>query len=166
MANFTFFILLRLQDNVLFSLTFFFFLIFGCVGSLTPYIDIISDLQKSGKYKEFPYSLSPDFPNVFTSSHICPILSCLFSVVFTPISQPSKQVEEAGSELASHLPSDQNNSEHLLSAYYVPGVAPRTFHGCHHMYFRPYEVGPVIVPTLQMWELRHALCTSHFTQSP
>lgn len=132
------------------------FFFFGCVGSLTLYIDIISDSQKSGKYKEPPYSLSPDFPNVFTSNHICPILSCLFSAVFTPIAQPSKQVEEAGSELASHLPSDQNNSEHLLSAYYVPGVAPRTFHASHHMYFRPYEVGPVIIPTLQMWELRHS----------
>ena len=43
MANFTFIISLGLQDSALFSLAIYF--------------DIISDLQKSGKYEEFPYSL-------------------------------------------------------------------------------------------------------------
>ena len=72
MANFTFIISLGLQDSALFSLALYF--------------HIISDLQKSGKYEEFPYSL----PMCCVLSHF----SCvrLFATWWTLRSPPGSSV--------------------------------------------------------------------------
>ena len=72
MANFTFIISLGLQDSALFSLALYF--------------DIISDLQKSGKYEEFPYSL----PLCCVLSHFSRVR--LFATRWTLRSPPGSSV--------------------------------------------------------------------------